>query len=297
MDVDDPPPAGQVGGELRQGAKHLLEEDRDVLSGEPLDGYPVAIRSRADGCAGPEELGDATPIHGRDDRVAELSAEIVGPVPVQERAGHSTLHGQAPILEHGQIVRIRGPRPGVDRRSMRPRGGGQRRRRDTRRSRGPDRGEQPELQPEVDQPGPVEATKAGDEVVEAIVGAHSPRLSHGRVPSTRARRVPYGDATVRRGRWFCGVMDTTDALHTDRLAADARLTSALSRDLDGAFPTLVSEHQDRLYSIALRMLGDPHDAEEAAQDALVRAYRALAGYDPATDRATCGSGAGSRPSC
>ena len=29
------------------------------------------------------------------------------------------------------------------------------------------------------------------------------------------------------------------------------------------------------------MLGDPRDAEEAAQDALVRAYRALAGYDAA----------------
>ena len=43
-------------------------------------------------------------------------------------------------------------------------------------------------------------------------------------------------------------------------------------------------HQDRLYSIALRMLGDPRDAEEAAQDAFVRAYRALAGYDPARIR-------------
>ena len=34
-----------------------------------------------------------------------------------------------------------------------------------------------------------------------------------------------------------------------------------------------------MYTIALRMLGDPRDAEEAAQDALVRAYRALATYD------------------
>ena len=42
---------------------------------------------------------------------------------------------------------------------------------------------------------------------------------------------------------------------------------------------LVLAHQDRCYSIALRMLGDPGAAEEAAQDALVRAYRALAGYD------------------
>ena len=45
--------------------------------------------------------------------------------------------------------------------------------------------------------------------------------------------------------------------------------------------TLVRDHQDRLYSIALRLLGDPRDAEEAAQDAFVRAYRALARYDAA----------------
>jgi RNA polymerase sigma-70 factor (ECF subfamily) len=59
---------------------------------------------------------------------------------------------------------------------------------------------------------------------------------------------------------------------------DSQLIAALARDLDGTFETLVLTHQDRLYSIALRMLGDTADAEEAAQDALVRAYRALAGY-------------------
>ncbi len=62
--------------------------------------------------------------------------------------------------------------------------------------------------------------------------------------------------------------------------ADGRLKSALARDLDGSFESLVIAHQDRLYSIALRILGDPRDAEEAAQDAFVRAYRALSGYDP-----------------
>jgi RNA polymerase sigma-70 factor (ECF subfamily) len=76
-------------------------------------------------------------------------------------------------------------------------------------------------------------------------------------------------------------MDTIDTDRTESHDADARLVAALVRDLDGAFPTLVTHHQDRLYSIALRMLGDPHDAEEAAQDALVRAYRAMAGYDAA----------------
>ena len=65
---------------------------------------------------------------------------------------------------------------------------------------------------------------------------------------------------------------------------DEQLIAALADDLDASFEALVLAHQDRVYSIALRMLGDPRDAEEAAQDALVRAYRALAGYDAARIR-------------
>lgn len=61
--------------------------------------------------------------------------------------------------------------------------------------------------------------------------------------------------------------------------ADARLLVDLGRDLDRAFPALVAAHEGRLYTIALRMLGDAHDAEEVAQDAFVRAHRALASYD------------------
>jgi len=57
------------------------------------------------------------------------------------------------------------------------------------------------------------------------------------------------------------------------------LLAALAADLDRAFETLVRARQDRLYSIALRMLGDPSDAEDAAQDAFVRAYRALADWE------------------
>jgi RNA polymerase sigma-70 factor, ECF subfamily len=59
------------------------------------------------------------------------------------------------------------------------------------------------------------------------------------------------------------------------------LPAQLARDLDAAFPHLVAAHQDRLFTIALRLLGERRDAEEVAQDALVRAYRAMAGYPPA----------------
>jgi len=66
---------------------------------------------------------------------------------------------------------------------------------------------------------------------------------------------------------------------------DDELTESLARDLDASFEALVRAHADRCYSIALRVLGNPHDAEEVAQDALVRAYRAIAGYPPDRIRA------------
>jgi RNA polymerase sigma-70 factor (ECF subfamily) len=75
------------------------------------------------------------------------------------------------------------------------------------------------------------------------------------------------DATESRRRRFGGVMD-------------GPLLADLATDLDANFERLVLGHQDRLYTIALRLLGDPRDAEEVAQDAFVRAYRALASYEP-----------------
>ena len=56
------------------------------------------------------------------------------------------------------------------------------------------------------------------------------------------------------------------------------LAEALARDLDGSFEAVVREYQDRLYSFALRLTGRREDAEDVAQDAFVRAYRALQGY-------------------
>ena len=45
-----------------------------------------------------------------------------------------------------------------------------------------------------------------------------------------------------------------------------------------AFAELVRRHRDRLWRVALRTLGDPDDAADAVQDALISAYRAAAGY-------------------
>lgn len=43
----------------------------------------------------------------------------------------------------------------------------------------------------------------------------------------------------------------------------------------GAYAVLVGRHRDRLYRFAVRMLGSREEAEEAVQDAFVRAFRSL----------------------
>lgn len=48
-----------------------------------------------------------------------------------------------------------------------------------------------------------------------------------------------------------------------------------------AFEDLVRPHYDRMYAVARRILRDPESAEDAVQDALVRAWRELRGLrDP-----------------
>ena len=58
-------------------------------------------------------------------------------------------------------------------------------------------------------------------------------------------------------------------------AAGSSLEDALAADLDASFERLVDSFQDRLFSFACRLAGNREDAEEIAQDAFVRAYRAL----------------------
>ncbi len=50
---------------------------------------------------------------------------------------------------------------------------------------------------------------------------------------------------------------------------------------NSAFAGLLEIYQDRIYSFALRLLKDPVAAEEAAQEAFVKAFRGLSSYKPA----------------
>ena len=67
---------------------------------------------------------------------------------------------------------------------------------------------------------------------------------------------------------------------TRAMSHEESLRECIASDLDGSFEELVRTFQDRLYSYALRLTARREDAEEVAQDALVKAYRALATYPP-----------------
>lgn len=47
-----------------------------------------------------------------------------------------------------------------------------------------------------------------------------------------------------------------------------------------AFSEIVETYQERVYNLAYRMLGDPYEAEDAAMECFVRAFRKLDQYDP-----------------
>lgn len=47
-----------------------------------------------------------------------------------------------------------------------------------------------------------------------------------------------------------------------------------------AFEELVLKHQDRVYNLCRYMLGSPSDAEDAAQEVFIKAYRNIEGFSP-----------------
>ena len=60
-----------------------------------------------------------------------------------------------------------------------------------------------------------------------------------------------------------------------RQESDAELVARLQRGDDSAFEAIVRAHSGRLLSVARRFLGNNEDAQDAVQDAFIRAYKAI----------------------
>lgn len=48
-------------------------------------------------------------------------------------------------------------------------------------------------------------------------------------------------------------------------------------DID-AFEQLISKYQQKIYNIAYRLMGNPYDANDLAQEALIKVYRSIGGF-------------------
>lgn len=63
------------------------------------------------------------------------------------------------------------------------------------------------------------------------------------------------------------------------LRGEAGLVRQAQAGDQGAFEELVRLHADRLYAVVLRVCGDPHEAQEVTQEAFLRAWRSLGGFE------------------
>lgn len=73
-------------------------------------------------------------------------------------------------------------------------------------------------------------------------------------------------------------------LDTGFVEADC-IKQVLDGDED-AFTDIVEHYQTHVYNLCYRMLGTPQEAEDAAQECFIRAYRYIKRYDPSRSFAT-----------
>ena len=69
-------------------------------------------------------------------------------------------------------------------------------------------------------------------------------------------------------------------------ATDEELVRRSKEDDERAFGELVSRYETKVYSLALRMVRNPEDAEDVLQDTFLRAYRGIKSFQGASTFST-----------
>jgi RNA polymerase sigma-70 factor (ECF subfamily) len=103
-------------------------------------------------------------------------------------------------------------------------------------------------------------------------------------PGGGVPRRAEGDGEARRADHLSAVPDVPETA-AGPTEAD-RLLRAVARGDEAAFTRLYELVAPRVYGLARRVLRDPAQAEEVAQEALVEVWRTASRYDPARGSAT-----------
>ncbi|MBF0342622.1 MAG: sigma-70 family RNA polymerase sigma factor [Nitrospirae bacterium] len=73
-------------------------------------------------------------------------------------------------------------------------------------------------------------------------------------------------------------MNSDKAIETQYAEADEGLIDAFKSGQESAFDSLVLRYKDRVFNMCYRMMGDYEEANDCAQDAFIKAYRALMNF-------------------
>ncbi len=75
----------------------------------------------------------------------------------------------------------------------------------------------------------------------------------------------------------------TDTLAADAVEQDAaQPSSAAGPWTPPTWEEIVTQHSARVYRLAYRLTGNPHDAEDLTHDVFIRVFRSLSSYTPGT---------------
>src|SRR5438105_12173634 len=92
-------------------------------------------------------------------------------------------------------------------------------------------------------------------------------------PAFTRRNDPYPTMIEKGSETMTMQCDTRD------METSATLVTALKRHDSAAFAQLLAQHGALLYRVALRLLGQPEEAEEGVQRTFVTVYSYFASFD------------------
>ncbi|MFH5806377.1 sigma-70 family RNA polymerase sigma factor [Alienimonas sp. DA493] len=94
-------------------------------------------------------------------------------------------------------------------------------------------------------------------------------------PGRKARPIPHPSPTADSSAPPAGSPPTAPCPVDAALIARAVDDGAAAADRRAAFGDLVDRHADRVHDTLAKLLGDPHEASDAAQEAFLKAWRKL----------------------